>query len=138
MLTIVTLMFSGLVIVFNFLGLPKAHPKRSFIILALCSSAIAFGGQVATSRTSQRMRVAVDSIGIATTQWFQVNDDAGTQKFTISHRPIAGSVDVLLNGLSEPPETYSVQGSDIFVTAMQQRSDSIAIKYRYTSALDSN
>jgi len=132
MLVMMILAFSGFAIILNFLALPKTHPKRPYVILALCCTAIAFVGQIATSRDNRKMRTEPNSIGTPATEWFPVND-ADTQKFTISHRPITGSIEVQVNGLPEEPDTYSVQGSDIFVRADQQPSDRIAIKYRYVS-----
>ncbi len=62
--------------------------------------------------------------------WFDT-DRAGNEAFKISDDPIAGSVEVLVNGLDEPTDTFSVRGRTVALLFKIEPGDSVTIKYRY-------
>jgi hypothetical protein len=68
--------------------------------------------------------------GILITQWFQMID-SNVQSFTLSHVPIPGSVELLINGLIEPNEIFDVQGNRVTLKMQVSHTDAITIKYRY-------
>ncbi|MGC2421744.1 MAG: hypothetical protein WA405_08860 [Candidatus Acidiferrales bacterium] len=68
--------------------------------------------------------------GVPAKEWFETNK-AGNEVFKISDDPIPGSVDVLVNGLDEPTDTFSVRGRTVALLFKIEPSDSVTIKYRY-------
>jgi hypothetical protein len=63
-------------------------------------------------------------------QWFQ-STDADKVTFILSNAPISGSEEVLINGLIEPPDVYTVHGKGVTILTSLSRTDQITIKYRH-------
>jgi hypothetical protein len=62
-------------------------------------------------------------------EWFQARD-ADEQTFTLRQRAIPGSVEVLINGLDEPADIFSVHEKDVIASTMPSKTDVVTIKYR--------
>jgi len=63
-------------------------------------------------------------------QWFQATD-TNKETFILSDIPIPGSEEVLINGLVEPPDIYTVHGKAVTILTSLSRTDQITIKYRH-------
>lgn len=77
-----------------------------------------------------QMEAKIDAQGIPTTKWFQPRD-GDVQTFTIPDEPLTGSMAVLVNGLEEPPDVYSVKGKNVTVSMTLSHTDSVMIRYRH-------
>ncbi len=62
-------------------------------------------------------------------QWFQARD-ADEETFTLPQQPLSGSVEVLINGLEEPPDIFSVHEKNVTVSTKLTKTDVVTIKYR--------
>jgi hypothetical protein len=73
------------------------------------------------------MEAKIDAQGILTSKWFHPSDGK-LQTFTIPDDPLPGSMAVIVNGLEEPPDRYSVRARNVTVSMALSPSDSITIK----------
>ena len=112
--------------------------KKLLNIVAACCFGLALLGEADTYRyddlKQSEMEAAIEAQGVPTTQWFQAtNADEDGKTFTIGHRPITGSVDVLINGLLEPINLYDVNVNKHTVKVLipLDPADQVIIKYRY-------
>ena len=62
-------------------------------------------------------------------EWFQARD-ANEETFTLRKQPLSGSVEVLINGLEEPADIFSVREKDVIVSTKLNKTDKVTIKYR--------
>lgn len=62
-------------------------------------------------------------------EWFQARD-ANEETFTLRQQPFSGSVEVLINGLEEPADIFSVHGKNVTVSTKLNNTDVVTIKYR--------
>jgi hypothetical protein len=62
-------------------------------------------------------------------EWFQARD-ANEETFTLRKQPLSGSVEVLINGLEEPADVFSVREKDVTVLTRLNKTDVVTIKYR--------
>jgi len=107
--------------------------KKALNILAACVFALALCGEYGSYRydnfRESQLQATIDAQGFPEVQWFQATD-GNVQTFTTSHVPLPGSVEVLINGLIEPGDIYSVNGSAVTLSTQLSRTDQITIKYR--------
>ncbi|HEV7553137.1 MAG TPA: hypothetical protein VGP65_15725 [Candidatus Angelobacter sp.] len=75
------------------------------------------------------MEAAIDAQGVPETKWFMARD-AEQQDFEIPDSPLEGKVDVLINGLIEPGDVYSLNARIVPVATKLNHTDQITIKYR--------
>lgn len=68
--------------------------------------------------------------GVPTMEWFTANTSSN-ETFTIADDPVAGSVEVLINGLDEPTNIFSVHGRTVMLLFEISPNDSVTIKYRH-------
>jgi nitrous oxide reductase len=61
-------------------------------------------------------------------EWFQARD-ADEQTFTLRQRAIPGSVEVLINGLDELADIFSVHNKDVTVLTKPSKTDVVTIRY---------
>jgi hypothetical protein len=112
---IAAITFTAVSILFQLLDFLKVKHRRWFAGLAIACSFLALFGQWYDHRESTEVRVELDSIGVEQTEWFQVPEMAGNFKCELSHPPLSNSVSVLINGLKEPPDVYSIGDKSVTV-----------------------
>jgi hypothetical protein len=111
-------------------------PQRKKLLnaVAICCFALALIGEYASYRYDSakeaELEATVNAQGVPDIDWFQATD-ANEQKFTIAKEPIADSVEVLINGLIESGDIYTVHGKTVTVSAKMNHTDQVTIKYRH-------
>jgi hypothetical protein len=109
-------------------------PKRKKLlnVFAMCVFALALCGDYVSYRydnlRESRMQATIDAQGFPEAQWFQATDGK-VQTFTISHTPFSGSVEVLINGLTEPAISTRSMEELSTVSTQLSRTDQVTIKY---------
>lgn len=107
--------------------------KKLLNIIAAGMFAFALFGEYLSYRYDSaeqvKMQSAIDAAGIPETKWFMAKD-AEQQDFEIPELPIEQKVDVLINGLIEPDDVYSLHGRIVTVMTPLKHTDQITIKYR--------
>ena len=130
---VAAIVFTAFSILFQFLDFLKTKHRRWFAGLAIATSFLALFGQWYDRRQSNKLRAELDSIGVDQTEWFQVIKPAEKFKCVLLYQPLSNSVSVLINGLKEPPDVYSVSDKDVWVTApFRSPPDDITIIYRHS------
>lgn len=76
-----------------------------------------------------RLEAKVNAQGIPVAEWFQARD-AEEETFTLRQQPLGGSVEVLINGLEEPADIFSVHEKNVTVSTKLNNTDVVTIKYR--------
>ena len=108
--------------------------KKALNWIAAFAFILALSGEYVSYRTDDareyQLEHRVEAVGIPVTEWFNVSN-LPVQPFTLSHVPIPGSVELLINGLIEPSNIYEVRGNFITLRTAVGQTDSITIKYRY-------
>lgn len=108
--------------------------KKLLNITAMCFFALALLGEYGSYRYESakeaEMEAAINAQGVPEIEWFPATE-ANQKSFAIKREPIAGSVEVLINGLIEPSDIYSVQGRTVTVSAKLTGTDQVIIKYRH-------
>ncbi len=107
--------------------------KKLLNIIAACAFGFALFGEYCSYRFDDlqqtRLEARVNAQGIPATEWFQAQD-ANQETFTLRQRPLPGSVEVLINGLEEPSDIFSVQEKNVTVSTKLNNTDAVTIKYR--------
>jgi hypothetical protein len=109
-------------------------PKRKKLlnVFAMCVFALALCGDYVSYRydnlRESRMQATIDAQGFPEAQWFQATDGK-VQTFTISHTPFSGSVEVLINGLTEPAISTRSMEELSTVSTQLSRTDQVTIKH---------
>ena len=107
--------------------------KKLLNVFAACMFGLALIGEYGSyrydSKQEAQLEATIDAQGIPETKWFMAKD-ADEQTLTIPDDPLAGSVEVLINGLIEPGDVYSVNGRSITVLTKMNHTDQVTIKYR--------
>jgi hypothetical protein len=102
------------------------------VVAAICFG-LALLGEYQTYRFDQArdftVAEAINKSGIAEEQWFDAQD-GNKQTFTLRFDPLPGSLEVLINGLAEPPDVYEVSGRSVTVSAPMGKTDKVTIRYR--------
>lgn len=95
---------------------------------------LALSGEFATYRNDKIRDAAwqaqLDAAGTPEKETFPARDE-DDQKFTLKFEPLFGSVELLINGLDEPTDIYSVHGREVTLSTKVNRSDTVTIKYRH-------
>jgi len=97
-------------------------PRRAALLNAVAISAFALAlcGEYGSYRYEEFPEV----------QWFQATD-TNKETVVLSDIPISGSEEILINGLIEPPDIYTVHGKAVTILTSLSRTDQITIKYRH-------
>lgn len=107
--------------------------KKMLNIVAACLFGIALIGEYVSYRydraSEAELQTAVKAEGVLETKWFMAKD-AEQQSFHIPDDPLDGKVDVLINGLIEPPDVYSVNGRTVTVQTKMNSTDQVTLRYR--------
>ncbi len=104
-------------------------------ILAVLGFVLALSGEYASYRYDEirqsELEAEIRAQGIPEVEWFQAQT-ANKQTFTIKSEALPGSVEVLINGLIEPADIYTVSGEGITLHTELGSTDVVIIKYRRT------
>jgi hypothetical protein len=104
--------------------------------LAMCFFAFALIGEGVTfwadRKQQARLEAEINAQGVPAIEWFHAKD-TDTEIFTLSSDPIAGSVELLINGLIEPNDIYTVSGRSVTLSTPLTHSDEVIIRYRRMS-----
>lgn len=107
--------------------------KKLLNVVAAFAFGLALMGEYGSYRFDNiqqaRLEAKVNAQGIPGAEWFQARD-AQEQTFTLRQQPLAPSVEVLINGLEEPADVFSVHGKNITVSTRLNNTDVVTIKYR--------
>jgi len=107
--------------------------KRLLNIIAAFAFGFALLGEYCSYRYDEinqaRLEETVRAQGVPAVEWFKARD-AKEQTFTIGQTPVAGSVEVLINGLEEPADVFSVDKKVVTVSTDLSHTDVVTIKYR--------
>jgi hypothetical protein len=107
--------------------------KKLLNVFAACMFALALSGEYVSYRYDSakeaEIAAAIDAQGIPETKWFMAKD-AEQQDFEIPDAPLEGKVDVLINGLMEPGDVYSLHGRILTVATKMNHTDQVIVRYR--------
>jgi hypothetical protein len=107
--------------------------KKLLNILAAFAFGLALLGEYGSYKfdtlQQTQLEAKVNAQGIPAAEWFQARD-ANEETFTLRRQPVSGSVEVLINGLEEPADVFSVHGKDVTVSTKVDKTDVVTIKYR--------
>lgn len=107
--------------------------KRLLNVMAAFAFGLALLGEYGSYRFDNiqqaRLEATVNAQGTPVSEWFPARD-ADEETFALRQQPLAGSVEVLINGLEEPADIFSVHGTNVTVSTKLNETDVVTIKYR--------
>jgi hypothetical protein len=107
--------------------------KRLLNLVAAFAFGFALLGEYGSYRFDSlqlaQLEAKVNAQGIPVVEWFQAQD-VNEEAFTLRQPPLPGSVEVLINGLTEPADVFSVHEKSVTVSTKLSSHDAVTIKYR--------